>query len=141
MKTKMIAIAALLSAISLNASAEDTARLHIVVEGTRLSEGNVMIAVYNSEADWLSTPLWAPNANPASPNTEVDAPALPPGEYAISVMHDLDADGALDSNFLGMPTEPYGFSNNVRGLFGPAKWKKASFTIAEGDNTVRIEVK
>lgn len=39
---------------------------------------------------------------------------LPVGSYAIALMHDEDADGECDKNFLGLPTEGYGFSNNVK---------------------------
>ncbi len=54
---------------------------------------------------------------------------LPAGEYAISLFHDVDADGELDSGFMGIPKEPYGFSNNAPVRFGPAKWDAAKFTV------------
>ncbi|MCH9844643.1 MAG: DUF2141 domain-containing protein [Alphaproteobacteria bacterium] len=55
--------------------------------------------------------------------------ALPDGVYAISAFHDLNDDGELNSNIVGLPTEPYGFSNDARGKFGPAKFTDAQFTI------------
>ena len=39
---------------------------------------------------------------------------IPPGTYAIAVFHDENANGKLDKNFLGIPCEGYGASNNVR---------------------------
>ncbi|MCH9852515.1 MAG: DUF2141 domain-containing protein [Alphaproteobacteria bacterium] len=55
--------------------------------------------------------------------------ALPDGIYAISAFHDLNDDGELNRNLVGLPTEPYGFSNDARGTFGPAKFADAQFTI------------
>ncbi|MEM8907174.1 MAG: DUF2141 domain-containing protein, partial [Bacteroidota bacterium] len=66
---------------------------------------------------------------------------LPFGTYAISVYHDEDADGDLDTNFLGIPKEPYGFSNNAKGLFGPPKYKSASFEFLEDEQLIEIKVK
>jgi uncharacterized protein (DUF2141 family) len=39
---------------------------------------------------------------------------LPEGTYAVAVYQDLNQNAQLDSNVFGIPTEPYGFSNNVR---------------------------
>jgi uncharacterized protein (DUF2141 family) len=37
---------------------------------------------------------------------------LPPGTYAVAVVHDENGNGQLDKNFLGIPSEGYGVSNN-----------------------------
>lgn len=61
--------------------------------------------------------------------TTVQVDGFPAGEYAIRVMHDVDGDGELKTNMLGMPKEPWGMSNNASGSFGPPKWKDAKFTL------------
>jgi uncharacterized protein (DUF2141 family) len=43
------------------------------------------------------------------------------------VIHDVDDDGHLDKNILGIPTEGYGFSNHAMGKYGPPEWIQASF--------------
>jgi len=69
-------------------------------------------------------------------------PSVAAGRYAISVFQDVDGDGDLTQNLLTMPTEPYGFSNNARGAFGPAKFEDAAFAVpAEGEVRLRITVK
>jgi uncharacterized protein (DUF2141 family) len=65
---------------------------------------------------------------------------IPFGEYAIKIYHDEDNDNELNSNFLGMPTEEYGFSNNARGSFGPASWDDAKFLFNTPKDTVKIKV-
>ncbi|NJN52817.1 MAG: DUF2141 domain-containing protein [Gammaproteobacteria bacterium] len=66
--------------------------------------------------------------------------ALPAGEYAIRVMHDVNGNSKLDANFVGMPTEPFGFSNDAAGSFGPPKWDAAKFTLDAGGATQRIRL-
>jgi uncharacterized protein (DUF2141 family) len=54
---------------------------------------------------------------------------LTPGSYAVTVFHDLNDNGELDTGFFGIPKEPVGFSNNAKGRFGPAKWEATRFPI------------
>ena len=46
---------------------------------------------------------------------------LAPGQYGAMIFQDLNKDGKMNFNLVGMPLEPYGFSNNSRGLFGPPR--------------------
>jgi uncharacterized protein (DUF2141 family) len=52
---------------------------------------------------------------------------IPLGTYALAVIHDENMNGKLDTNSLGIPTEGYGFSNDVKGLLGPPSFAAASF--------------
>jgi len=52
------------------------------------------------------------------------------GRYAVAVYQDENRNGKLDKNFLGMPTEPYGFSNDARGSMGPPSFDAAAVDIA-----------
>jgi len=72
--------------------------------------------------------------------TEYIFEELPFGEYAIKLFHDENMNGELDSNFLGIPTEDYGFSNNVRGTFGPADYDDAKFLFEQTEMTMNISV-
>jgi uncharacterized protein (DUF2141 family) len=56
---------------------------------------------------------------------------LEPGEYALAIYHDENGNGKLDSNFLGMPTEDYVFSNYATGSFGPPSFEDAKFILAD----------
>jgi uncharacterized protein (DUF2141 family) len=64
---------------------------------------------------------------------------LPPGIYGARVLHDLNGNGEMDSNFVGMPKEPWAFSNNATGRLGPAKWQDAKFEIS-GNTAVEIRL-
>ena len=57
---------------------------------------------------------------------------IPAGKYAISVFQDSNVDGILNKNMFGVPKEPYGFSNNKYGKFGPPNFEDVSFDVKEG---------
>ena len=58
---------------------------------------------------------------------------IPPGNYAMAVVHDENMNGKLDTNLLGIPTEGYGFSNDPKGFIGPPSFSAASFSY-NGEN-------
>ena len=64
---------------------------------------------------------------------------LPDGVYAIGIFVDVNGNNRLDKNFLGIPKEQYGFSNDATGLFGPPSFTDASFTIS-GDRKLSINL-
>ncbi len=72
----------------------------------------------------------------------VAGPDLPPGRYAISAFLDLNGNGngKLDTNLFGIPSEPYGFSNQVRPAMRPATFEEAAFDW-HADKTLRLELK
>ena len=70
----------------------------------------------------------------------VEIDSLNYGNYAIKVFHDENSNQELDSNFLGIPTEDYGFSNNASSWFGPPSWEKAQFIFNKKELTIEISV-
>tara|TARA_R110000850_G_scaffold277086_1_gene422508 strand:+ start:255907 stop:256335 length:429 start_codon:yes stop_codon:yes gene_type:complete len=60
-------------------------------------------------------------------------------KYAIAVYQDINNNGKLDRNWMGIPTEPYGFSNNPSTFFGPPSFHKAAFEIA-GKTSITIKL-
>lgn len=66
---------------------------------------------------------------------------LPPGRYAVAIYHDANNSGKLNTNFFGIPTESYGFSNNAMGTFGPPSFQETSFTVEVGTKIVPIKLR
>ena len=64
---------------------------------------------------------------------------LPEGVYAIGIFVDVNRNNRMDRNFVGIPKEQYGFSNNAKGSFGPPSFMDASFTVS-GDLTLNIDL-
>jgi outer membrane protein len=69
---------------------------------------------------------------PADGRRDLRISDIPPGEYALVVHHDENANGRVDKNFIGIPSEPLGFSNGYRPK-GPPAFTRAAFTLASGE--------
>lgn len=108
--------------------------LDVTIAGLRSDRGRVWVGVYRSETDWAAgeeiASAWA-NAEAAP--VAVSFAALNPGVYGIQVFHDANGNGDFDANFLGVPQEHYGFSNNPRPRFRAARWEEAVFKLDAGD--------
>lgn len=62
---------------------------------------------------------------------------VPAGSYAVSVQHDEDGDGKLKTNFIGMPREGVGMSNNPGGI---PRWSRCQFAVA-GDTAINVTMR
>ena len=60
------------------------------------------------------------------------------GIYAIRVFHDENSNGELDTDLLGIPSEDYGYSNNVSAWFGPPSWERAMFLFNQKVMSIEI---
>lgn len=63
------------------------------------------------------------------------------GEYAVAVVHDENDNGKLDTNFLGIPKEGIGTSNNAKSTIGPPSYEDSSFQISNKINSISITIK
>lgn len=115
------------------------APLEVTVSGFRTASGNLLAAVYADESGWDSGES-VRTARVAIDNGVITLrfDDLDPGVYGLKMFQDLDGNNALDRSSMGIPTEPYGFSNNARGSFGPANWSAAAFTLTAGENSQAI---
>jgi uncharacterized protein (DUF2141 family) len=66
---------------------------------------------------------------------------LPPGTYAVATFQDQKGTQQLDTDILGIPTEPYGFSNDARGLIGPPGFDQAAFPLETSDLAITIRLR
>ncbi len=137
---------ALLSSCATTADAESpasagTASLTITLEDIANAQGTIRLGVFAGEADYENGGgVRGANVMVGGETETVTLEGLKPGAYAIKLYHDVNDDGEMDTNPFGMPTEPFGFSNNARGRFGPAKWDAARFEVTAGENTHAITV-
>ncbi|MGO9450252.1 MAG: DUF2141 domain-containing protein [Candidatus Binataceae bacterium] len=67
-----------------------------------------------------------------------DFPNLPAGTYAVAAYQDEHETGELTKNFIGVPTEAYGFSNDAHGSFGPPSFNAAAFSYPGGTMDITI---
>lgn len=105
------------------------------------ARGEVRSALYGSPESWLdATRAARTDRTPSAGRTVVVYRDLPPGRYALSAYRDDNANGAMDRNVVGMPTERYGFSRDARGSFGPPSFDDAAIELT-GDMRVTLQLK
>lgn len=123
---------------------KDTAILNVDIDNCRSSKGKILIAVYNSEAqfDEMEDGV-AGKIIPAKKgeNLHLHFRDLAYGTYAVAAYHDLNDNGKLDKNLLGIPTEPYGFSNNPTIKWEPPTYDDASFDLQQESKSLQIILK
>lgn len=101
--------------------------LSFMLEETR---GEVLVSIFSDEEGWeANEPVRAITRPADSARIDITVDDLPPGTYAIKAFHDANGNGELDTNLIGIPTEPYGFSNGQAGRFGPPSFEAASFSL------------
>ena len=134
-----ILIAALLLAFVAQAG-----ELRLELEGKGMAGQQIRVAVYSANA-----PEQFPSDDKfyrgivyeaTSDRLIVLIPDLPSGKYAVAAYVDNNKNGRQDKNFLGVPKEIYGFSNDVRGMFGPPDFSEAAFDIGENAVTKSIHL-
>lgn len=125
----------LLSAIAHSLVAQHT--LEVTVRGIPAEKGNVLIALYDSEKGFMKEHVASRTIKASGKQVSATFENLRPGNYAITTFHDANANEKLDTNFLGIPNESYGFSNNAKATFGPPSFDKSKVTI---DNNRKITI-
>jgi uncharacterized protein (DUF2141 family) len=132
-----ITIAALLAGAG--AAAADDVNLRVVATNVKTDQGKLYVWVYDKKDDWLSDRYRTQKSVAVAGNRQDDKVTvdllLPAGEYALSIFQDVNDDGKLERNFIGLPKEPAGLSNNLRPKFGPPKYKDAAFPVVVGTVT------
>ena len=139
--TSLVFSLALLMVAGSPAHAQDVP-VTLVVEELRSDQGQVLVNLYLSEDAFLSSrlALWqkAVPVPPGASQVEIEL-ELPLVEFALGVLHDEDGDGEMDTNFIGMPKEGMGASNNPTSRFGPPKWEDALVDSVQPGDTLRIQ--
>jgi uncharacterized protein (DUF2141 family) len=118
--------------------------IHIKILNIRNSTGTAACALFESPVGFpieflhYATNIMAIKIRDAQ--ARCDFLSIPPGTYALAVIHDENMNGKLDTKWLGIPTEGYGFSNDARALLGPPSFFAASFRYEGQDMELTISL-
>jgi uncharacterized protein (DUF2141 family) len=126
-----------LALLAPQAAADGSAPLRLEVSSFRNAKGTLNCRLFTDPASFpdgdgartVRAPIDGAQASCAFPS-------LPPGTYAVAVVHDENGNGRLDKNLLGVPTEGYGVSNNRTYALSSPKWDESKFTVGAGDPVV-----
>lgn len=115
------------------------AKITVKVKGIAEVKGMMSIALFSSEKEYSSKDTYtlAERVQITSTEFSFTFPEVPSGVYAVKIYHDVNSDEELDTNWIGMPKEPFGFSNDAKGRMGPPSFEAASFK-AQGDTKLVI---
>ncbi len=128
---------ALLSVLVLTGMAAQATEVVIDVGGVVPKGGDIRVAAFASAADY--------EAGRATKGVIVEATGdrvravisdLPEGVYGFAIFQDEDGNEEVSKNFIGIPNEPYTFSNDARGRFGPPGFDEMAVSVS-GD---RVEL-
>ena len=116
-------------------------RVHI--EGLRSARGQVICALFSSAEgfpkDRRKAVARVTSAISAG-QARCDFVGIPPGMYAVSVFHDENSNGKLDTNLVGIPREGVGASNGAVGHLGPPKFNAAAFQFSGGSLSLEVVI-
>jgi uncharacterized protein (DUF2141 family) len=117
----------------------------IRVEVTRLhnDKGKVVCALFSSPVDFpkrIDKAVAHASSDIAQGRAFCEFPGIASGTYAVSVFHDENSNGKMDTNLMGIPREGVGASNGAKGHFGPPKFEAAAFRFSGGRQDLKITI-
>jgi uncharacterized protein (DUF2141 family) len=114
------------------------------VRNFRSSDGHILLVMFNREQDFpdkSKNAVFKDKKKASKSGVRFTIPDMDYGEYAITVVHDANDNGDLDTNWFGLPIEGFGTSNNAPANFGPPKYKKAKFRVESPETRQSIKLK
>ncbi len=121
----------------------DKTRLKVKIKEIKEVQGNIGLLVFNQADGFPDDPSKAfleKEIKVTGKQMIIDLYDLPVGDYAIAVVHDVNANSSFDKNFVGIPKEPFGFSRNKSIFRGLPKFEEASLRLSEVDNETTIDL-
>ncbi|MGI4823159.1 MAG: DUF2141 domain-containing protein [Janthinobacterium lividum] len=120
-----------------------TQTVTLVVSSLASTHSVVTINFYNDSEKFLKSGQHAVHLliRPEGKNTISVPVQLAPGEWAVALSQDTNDNDKLDKNFLGIPTEPYAFSNNIRPRFAAPKFEECKFMVDGPGKVINITLK
>ncbi|MEO0339347.1 MAG: DUF2141 domain-containing protein [Bacteroidota bacterium] len=119
--------------LSFTPHSSDIGTLQISVENIKVAEGMIWVGLYRSEEDFLikeKAILVGINVEKEG-QMKITMPNLDYGEYAMAIFHDLNNNGEMDRNLVGIPSEPFAFSQKLKSKFKIPKFEDVKFTFEQ----------
>jgi uncharacterized protein (DUF2141 family) len=135
-------IAASLAAVGVEATSANS--IKVIVVGLHSNDGEVDCALFNSAEGFpndASKAIKTAKSNIENKQATCTFVDIAPGDYAVSEFHDENGNGKLDRNFIGMPKEGVGASNDAAGHMGPPKFDDARFKFNGGFAVMTIHTR
>ena len=140
--TVMTLLIAVVSPAAPQTQPQPLAKLTVKVVDLRNHKGQLIFGVFKSAGGFPTDEKKAVNwqIKPADAAEAVFSAMLPQGDYAASVLHDENKNGKMDKNFVGVPQEGYGVTNNPKPKLRAATFEEARFTLPGAGSTLTISI-
>ncbi len=124
-----------LTLLSYNALSQSKINVHI--NNLQNNKGTCIVCLYNSAKEFSNKgkPVECKTVTVANKSAGTVFENVAPGTYAILVIHDANNNRKFDTNFMGMPKEGYGASQNKLPFAAAPKFDENSFTVTENSTT------
>jgi uncharacterized protein (DUF2141 family) len=141
MKTHLIISSLIAAGFILPASLAQAGELTVKITDIRANKGTLLVSVVATEAGWNNQekPVAAEKLPATGSAVELKF-KLPAGSYAVQVLHDENDNGKMDSNFMGIPIEGYGFSNNPQ-VMRKAYFSESKFDVSDAPSAITIRLR
>jgi uncharacterized protein (DUF2141 family) len=116
-------------------------RLEVTVANVKDTTGTVRVGIFKDEKTFLKDAFVGKIVKAARGEVKVVFENVPEGKYALSVIHDENRNGELDSNMIGIPREGFGFSNDAMGMFGPPDFEKCEFAVTPAAKKITVTMR
>ena len=131
------------SSPSLNAQTKDTTTLTVRVTGARNAKGKIGVTLFQDTKgfpDDTSRAIRQESAeiDPKTMSAQVTFKDVPQGTFAVAVLHDENGNGKMDKNFVGIPKEGYGASNNPKKKRRAPTFDEAKFSLNASEQAIEI---
>ncbi|MDL2290105.1 DUF2141 domain-containing protein [Paludibacteraceae bacterium OttesenSCG-928-F17] len=130
----------LLSALGVSLSFSQTKNMNITLKGIEEIKGQIVVLVFDNEEDFPKDQDLAKQFTfPVTKKEMVlSLQELPLQDCAVMLYHDKDKNNKCNQNFIGMPTEKIGFSNNIKPKLKAPKFKEAKVEPDETQITIEL---
>ena len=130
--SKILVIVLMVAFIRMHAQS-GSGTIEVTIENIESNKGSIVVGLYKNPENFLKKPFEHKKLTAQNGKLTTTFEGIESGIYAISLYHDEDDNGKINTNMLGIPTEDYGISNNAKNMFGPPKWEDAKFSIKSGE--------
>jgi len=110
--------------------------VNVTVTGIKVNKGGIVkVGLYMQDGfPEIGKEIMGENIDVTKNEIKVLFKDVPVGIFAVAIIQDKNSDGEHNTNLFGAPTEPYGFSNNVYGRFGPPAFEDVSFEVKNSES-------
>ena len=119
----------------------DNGQIEVQIENIKSDKGVLLVALFENEDSFLKKAFKSKIVTLEEAKIPISFKNIPAGRYAVSVIHDENENGELDTNWAGIPKEPFGFSKKTMGRFGAPSFEDTCIEVSNGTSQTTVKMK